>query len=307
MTRTLHDSFAKDYLEELLSPLGKVEISREISDEPNHIDILFSPDPSANSSAQSIGLLGKLVTHTSSIEVFRNQPNIFQVLMCMKKLYTYFAELNRAANRESTSFNVEGSGKLLIVSTTASQGLLEGFGATIDPDINCNGVYSLHPYLFASIIAVNQLPATDETLWLRVLGKGRVQRNAVNELLALPDSNQYKESTLKMMANLRIVTIKQTNLIEEDQETVMNLSTAYLEWEQKTLEQGKQEGKQEGELIGEQKIIIRLLNQHIGEIKPPLIEKIRQLSVEHLEELTDVLFTFSTVANLEQWLESRLN
>ncbi len=60
-----------------------------------------------------------------------------------------------------------------------------------------------------------------------------------------------------------------------------------------------------GELKGEQKVIIRLLNQRVGEIRPPLIEQIRKLSVEQLEELTDVLFTFSAVADLEQWLKAR--
>jgi hypothetical protein len=60
-----------------------------------------------------------------------------------------------------------------------------------------------------------------------------------------------------------------------------------------------------GKLEGEQKVIIRLLNQRVGEIKPPVIEQIRKLSVEQLEELTDVLLTFSTIADLEQWLKAR--
>jgi hypothetical protein len=61
---------------------------------------------------------------------------------------------------------------------------------------------------------------------------------------------------------------------------------------------------EEGELKGEQKVIIRLLNQRFGEIKPPVIEQIRKLSVEQLEELTDMLLTFSTVADLEKWLKA---
>ncbi len=90
----------------------------------------------------------------------------------------------------------------------------------------------------------------------------------------------------------------------------MNLSTAYLEWEQKTLEQGKEsgrlEGRLEGELKGTQKIIMRLLNQRFGEIGQPLIEQILKLSTEQLEELTDVLFTLSATTDLEQWLHWRL-
>jgi hypothetical protein len=45
MTRQPHDQFAKQYLEELLSPLGKVEVSREVTDEVRQVDILFFPAP----------------------------------------------------------------------------------------------------------------------------------------------------------------------------------------------------------------------------------------------------------------------
>ncbi|MEI2581956.1 hypothetical protein [Scytonema sp. PRP1] len=38
MTRQPHDQFAKQYLEELLSPLGKVEFSREVTDEVRQIN-----------------------------------------------------------------------------------------------------------------------------------------------------------------------------------------------------------------------------------------------------------------------------
>jgi len=60
-----------------------------------------------------------------------------------------------------------------------------------------------------------------------------------------------------------------------------------------------------GELKGEQKIVIQLLNHRIGEIEPPLIEQIRKLSVEQVEELAVALLNFSTVADLEQWLANR--
>jgi hypothetical protein len=306
MTTTPHDTFAKNYLKELLSPLGEVRISQEISDEPNEIDVLFLPSSTPNISPESIGLLSKLAFQTSVIEVFRNQPNPFQARNCLKNLYIYFSELNREVRRNGTSLDEAALGKVWIISTTASQNFLDGFGAKLDPDSNCTGVYSLHESLKASIIAVNQLPTTDETLWLRILGKGRVQHQAVDEFLALPDTSPYKHSTLKMLANLRIVTLKQTNLTEEDQETVMNLSTAYLEWEQKTLEQGEQRGEQRGELKGEQKVIIRQLNRRLGEIQPSLIEGIHKLSVEQLEELAEALLDFYTVANLENWLNQLL-
>jgi len=291
-----HDSFAKNYLEELLSPLGKVTASREIKDEPNQFDVLFIPYSSPSPLPAPIGLLSALAGETAIIEVYRNQPNDKKVRNCLKKLYMYFSELNRKAGKDDDdeTDDPSGLGKLWIVTTTASQNLLNGFGATLDSEINCPGVYSLHESLKASIIAVNQLPVTSDTLWLRVLGKGEVQKRAVGEFLALPDTHPYRNNTLRMLANLRIVVLKQTDLNEEDREDVMQLSTAYLEWEQKTLQQG------------EQKLVIQLLNHRIGEIEPSLIERIRQLPTEQLEQLAVALLDFSTVDDLQQWLESRL-
>ena len=225
--------------------------------------------------------------------------------MCANKLYSYFAELNRQARREDVSLDVENLGRLLIISTTVSQDLLDTFGATINPAIDCSGVYSFPKGWFGSIIAINKLPVTKETLWLRILGKGQIQRRAVDELLALPDTSEHKENTLRLIANWRIITIKQTNLIEEDQEIVMNLSTAYVEWEQKTLEQGRQEGEQQGIQQGEKRLIIRQINKRFDVIPDALVEQIHQLSIEQLELLSEAFLDFSTITDLEQWLENR--
>ena len=43
MTRFPHDQFAKDYLKELLSPLGEVETSRDVPGEVRELDVFFTP------------------------------------------------------------------------------------------------------------------------------------------------------------------------------------------------------------------------------------------------------------------------
>ncbi len=43
MTRFIHDQFAKQYLKELLTPLGNVETSRDIAGEVRQIDVFFAP------------------------------------------------------------------------------------------------------------------------------------------------------------------------------------------------------------------------------------------------------------------------
>jgi len=264
------------------------------------MDILFIPHSSPSAPPASIGFLSRLADQTCAIGVFRNQPEPFEVRNCLKKLYIYFSELNRGANRNDIKLKESGLGKLWIISTTASENLLNGFGVTLNSEIDCAGIYSLHEFLKAAVIAVNQLPAIDETLWLRVLGKGNVQKQAVSQLLALPDTHPYKKNTLRMLTNLRIVILNQTDSSEEDREDVMELSTAYLEWEQKTLEQGENQGK----LSGAQRIIIKQLNHRFDEIQPDIIKQIRQLSVEQLEHLAIALIGFTTVTEMKNWLAS---
>ena len=56
---------------------------------------------------------------------------------------------------------------------------------------------------------------------------------------------------------------------------------------------------------GEQQLILRQLNRRIGEIESSFIDTIRTLSIEQLELLGEALLDFSTVTDLEQWLENK--
>lgn len=43
MTRQPHDQFAKEYLEELLTPLGIIKKSKKVKSEVQEIDVWFEP------------------------------------------------------------------------------------------------------------------------------------------------------------------------------------------------------------------------------------------------------------------------
>ena len=55
---------------------------------------------------------------------------------------------------------------------------------------------------------------------------------------------------------------------------------------------------------GEQQLVIRLLNRRIGEIELSLIDSIRALTIEKLELLGEALLDFSSMTDLEQWLQN---
>ena len=76
-------------------------------------------------------------------------------------------------------------------------------------------------------------------------------------------------------------------------------------WYQQILQEGEQIGERRGERQGEAKLVLRLLNRRFGALNPTLEQQIQELSVEQLETLAEELLDFSTVEELETWLEQQ--
>ena len=291
MTRFIHDQFAKDYLEELLKAYGKVEAPSRVAGEVREIDVLFTPFPEQNANLESLGLLGKLATTPAIFEPYRNPASKEEICDCLLKLLEVRGALQRESKRNQTNITENEIPKLWILTPTASKNLLSGFNGTPKPD-SLPGIYYLPKSLHTAIIVIHQLPQTQETLWLRLLGRGTVQKQAIDELVALPLNQPYVEITLELLynlqQNLRINQSSQT----EDRELIMRLAPLY--------QQDRELAKQEGE----QRLIIRQLNRRIGEIESSLIQKVQALSVEQLEELGEALLDFTSIGDLENWLQS---
>ena len=230
MTRQPHDQFAKQYLEELLAPLGEVETSREVSPEIRQVDVWFVPAPSSVTEPQSLGLLGQMAATACLFEPFRNPPSPVEVLDCQSKLNSVRSEMRRKARREGNSFGEADWPRLWILSPSCSARLLNGFGANLDESENWpQGVYFLPQFQKMALVAINRLPVTEDTLWLRVLGKRGTQKRAVDELAALPKEHPFQRNLLQILANWRINVERSENLSDEDRELIMNLSPAYTE------------------------------------------------------------------------------
>ncbi|MFB2898708.1 hypothetical protein ACE1CI_37820 [Aerosakkonemataceae cyanobacterium BLCC-F50] len=78
MTVFPYDQFAKDYLKELLSPLGEVETSRNIAGEVREIDVWFAPKGEIAPTTQ-LGLLGRLAATAAIFEPYRNAIKWVQI------------------------------------------------------------------------------------------------------------------------------------------------------------------------------------------------------------------------------------
>ncbi|MBF2018509.1 MAG: DUF4351 domain-containing protein [Rivularia sp. T60_A2020_040] len=296
MTRFIHDKFAKDYLEELLKNYGTVEPDKKVSGEKKEIDVLFTPSAEQTYDLQLLGVLGRFAEYPAILEPFRNAAPADEICDCIIKVLEVKAKLRREAKASKTKLQEEKIPKLWVLTPTASQTVLSGFNVN-QKEGWLPGVYFLGDALRSAIVAIHQLPQIPETLWLRLLGRGRVQEIAILELQELPPSNPFQKATLKLVYNLRENLRANQNLEEEDRELIVRLEPLY--------QQDRERAILEGNLQGEQRLVMRLLNRRLGEIDSSLIEQVQGLSIEQLESLGEALLDFSSIADLEAWLNQQ--
>jgi Domain of unknown function (DUF4351) len=306
MTQFPHDEFAKNFLDSLLSPLGKVEVSQQISSEVRYADVYFTPQANAANTVD-LGLLAKLATSAVVFEPFRNSVKMPQIRACMSKLFDLHQALGKEAKKEKQPELAEADLPMLwILTPTLSAPILEGFGAMLDLENWGEGVYLMPAHLKTGIIVLHQLPKTPESLWLRILGKGRVQEQAIQEVAALPDQHPQRDNVLDLLGNLKVILEARSTIETEEQELIMQLSPLYLEKIQAAELVGEQRGKAEGNTQGRVEeargLVIRQLTRKLGTVGSPLLEKIQSLPLEQVELLGEDLLDFTSIDNLEQWL-----
>jgi predicted transposase/invertase (TIGR01784 family) len=102
----------------------------------------------------------------------------------------------------------------------------------------------------------------------------------------------------EILAGLRFEKDFIRQLLSED---IMQESVIY----QDILQKGERIGEQKGEQRGEIKFCLFLLNQRFGEIDSLIVEKVKGLPVEQLENLGAALFNISEVADLVTWLNQQ--
>ena len=281
MTRFPYDQFAKDYLEELLQPLGKIETSKAVPAEIREIDVYFAPSPQSSTDAIQLGLLGRIANTSALIEPFRGAVKISEIRSCMNKLFYIIADVERQNKRDNTSTREENLPLLWILSPTASTAILDGFKASLDEENWGTGVHFLGEHLKTVIVAIHQLPRTPETLWLRLLGKGRVQQQAIEELKTLPQNNPLRDKAIDLLLSLKTqIEIKQVPN-EEDREVLMNLSPIYLE------------RLAEAEQKGQRTVIENLLKAKFGSLDDELNSIVQPLLALTPEEFSPLLLQLS--------------
>lgn len=309
MTRFIHDEFAKSYLEELLSPFGEVKPDRKITREVREVDIWFAPTPGSDNPTPALGLLGQLATSPALFEPFRNPASDNEICDCLLKHLDLRAEVLRLAKRRGAPELKPELPHLWILTPTASPAVLENFHAEPDQKKGEQGLYFLGTGLRAALVVIHQLPVTPETLWLRILGRGRVQQQAINELESLPTTTPFRASALELLFNLKVKLEVKSDIETEDRELIMRLSPLYekrlAEATQLGIEQGIEQGIEKGSQQERRTFIENLLMVRFGQLDPELSGVVESLLCLSSADSTPLLLNLSRNELLQRFTEQR--
>jgi len=297
MTRTKHDQFAKELLAGLLETVGTPSKAVEVTSEVREIDLLFVPLPEKAAEREKLGLLGRIATTACLIEPYRNAPGNEDVLNCIMHLVIQRGERQRKANRDKQTLTEGDYEMLWVVGPTISKAVLAAFGAKSAEGWG-SGVYYAVSGLRTFLIAAHQLAPTKDTLWLRILGRGKIQKRAIDEVLALPIDDPMRNLALKLINQWRIRVEQTQDLSPDEQEQLMNFSPAYIAWEEQTLQKGRQEGRQEAA----REILLKQMTRKFGSLSVQVVSQIQAIdNTEKLEQLAELLID---APDLQTFLQS---
>lgn len=179
MQRTVFDQAGKQLSREMLEPDGRLESDAEASVETQRVDIWFTPDPDRPASRRQFGLFGPITDSACTLEFFHSTPGGDELATTVIKHGNFRRFLSLRKRPPTTPM------QWVISSGRPNEGI-HGmcFHAMRDwPP----GIYQGPTLLWTRLVVVNELPVTRDTLLLRLLGAGRVLRQAIQELQDLPD------------------------------------------------------------------------------------------------------------------------
>ena len=284
-------------MEEFLTPLGEVARNLEIPGESKFVDVCFVPSAIANSTIDNLGVLGRMIQTVCLLEPFRNAPRRAEVRACLLKLLWFQEDERRRAKQGNRPLPDTVLPQLWVLAATVTQPVIQEVGGHLDPAW-LPGIYFLPKLLRSAIVAIDQLPETEETLWLRILGRDETQERAIREVLALPLTYPRRNNILRLLASWKVKI--EVGEVEDfaGQEGLMALSEAFLEWEQATQQRAEAQGVEQGK----RSLILRQLTRRVGELPESVRSQIDHLSLPQLEALGEALLDFSNLADLEAWL-----
>ncbi|WP_437480762.1 hypothetical protein WME75_36240 [Sorangium sp. So ce1014] len=244
------DQFSKNLLRDGLSLVSAAETEVEVLAATQKIDVYSVPDPARQAERAAMGLLGELSAEPSLFEPFHRTPSLRQIRHCLRKQLTWHHELERRARSAAGSVVPDEDAAappqpavhfpaLVVIGPGRPETVLDAYRCEpVQP-----GVHQAVPGLAMRVVVLAELPRTRATLLLRLLGSGRLLREAVADLAALSDDAWEKSVAAPLLVHFRLGTQEPT--IDEEDDVSAEIRAWFEEYKQQLRAEAQKEGRAE--------------------------------------------------------------
>jgi predicted transposase/invertase (TIGR01784 family) len=118
--------------------------------------------------------------------------------------------------------------------------------------------------------------------------------NAIIDLVTTIMVYKFEQLSRKEVESMLGITLKETRVYREIKE----------EGREQGLEQGLEQGREQGREAEARSLIFRQLTKRVGELPQQLRQRLESLSLQQLENLGEALLDFTSMADLQAWLEA---
>ncbi|WP_437290549.1 hypothetical protein [Sorangium sp. So ce406] len=258
--RNRFDRLAKDVAQEGLTTTGKVVTNAEVAGETQLADVWYEPDPARASERERLGLLGRLAETACTIEAYSDTPSAEEARACVEKhLAVWRGRAARDRAAEAPFLWMLSTGRPAAVLDGLCTARMAGWPA---------GVYEGPGLLRTALVVLSELPRERSTLLIRLMGGGRVLREAIEDFRRLPLDAPERAIGLGPLLRFRAALAEVGPSTPEEEEIVMTTQ----ELVEQFIEQGRtQEAAQ---------VTIELYEARFGPMPPALrsaVEAMRDL------------------------------
>ena len=251
------------------------------------IDVYSVPDPARAAERAQMGLLADLSAEPSLFEPFHDTATLRKVRRCINKQHTWHHEFERraraAAGSPPADTDLAESAQeavtfpaLVVISPGRPETALDAYGCKpVRP-----GVYHAVWGLALRVVVLAELPRTRETLLLRLLGAGRLLREALTDLAALSDDAWEKTIATPLLVHFRLGNEHATN---QENDVSAEIQAWFEDYQQKLRNEARKEGRNEGV----RSVLLRLLRARFGEMPAATVARVETAELADLERWSD--------------------
>ncbi len=155
------------------------------------------------------------------------------------------------------------------------------------------------------LLAQTNLPPALALLRLIILPEESITQAAKDLLTQAKDKGEQDFQTILNLVEAILIN-KFPRLTLQEILAMLDIKTADFRQTrvyQEVFQEGLEEGEQRGEQQGEAKIFLKFLTRRFGNLSDSQTQQIKTLPLEQLDELGEVIFDFTDLAELDTWLQ----